>query len=72
MAQDIAVLTVAQYRICQLLIYNKAIYLSEAHLRKQAKDEEVSLLYKNHTKDLIEPPMNYHDRKRKRVVETEV
>ena len=57
-AQHIALSAVAQNEIREPLSYNEAIRSPEAHLWKQAMDEEVSSLYENHTWDLVDPPAN--------------
>lgn len=53
-AQQIVLTSVAQSEIYKPLSYNKVIWSSEAHLYKQAMDEEISLLYKNYTWDLVD------------------
>ena len=57
-AQHIALSSVAQSEIREPLSYNEAMRSPEAHLWKQAMDEEISSLYENHTWDLVDPPAN--------------
>ncbi len=57
-AQHLAFSTVAQNEICELLSYNIAIRSLEAYLWKQAIDEEVSSLFENHTRDLVNLQVN--------------